>query len=70
MTETPKFALIKQHIIDNIRAGLWHENARVPSENALAEQFSVSRMTARRALERVNRSWDTDTQSGPRDFCG
>ena len=53
MAETPKFAQIKQHIIDNIRAGLWHENARVPSENALAEQFNVSRMTARRALSEL-----------------
>lgn len=46
----PKFALIKQHIIDNIRAYKWQENDRVPSENELAEQFQVSRMTARRAL--------------------
>ena len=53
MTHTPKFALIKQHIIDNIQAAKWVENQRVPSENELAEQFAVSRMTARRALSEL-----------------
>ncbi|MBE0366592.1 histidine utilization repressor [Pseudoalteromonas aurantia] len=53
MTQQPKFALIKQHIIDNIRAANWVEDQRVPSENELAEQFSVSRMTARRALSEL-----------------
>ena len=47
---TPKFAQIKQFIVDKIRSGTWQENQRVPSENELSSQFSVSRMTARRAL--------------------
>ena len=50
---TPKFAQIKQFIVDNIRSGAWLENQRVASENELAEQFSVSRMTARRALSEL-----------------
>ena len=50
---TPKFAQIKQFIVDNIRSSAWLENQRVPSENELAEQFSVSRMTARRALSEL-----------------
>ncbi len=49
----PKFVAIKQHIINQIESGQWPENARVPSENLLAEQFSVSRMTARRALQEL-----------------
>ncbi len=49
----PKFAQIKQHIIDKIRSSVWLENQRVPSENELAELFSVSRMTARRALSEL-----------------
>ncbi|BBN82804.1 histidine utilization repressor [Pseudoalteromonas sp. A25] len=54
MAETePKFVQIKQHIIHNIRAGIWLENQRVPSENELAEQFRVSRMTARRAVSEL-----------------
>ena len=50
---TPKFTQIKQFIVDKIRSGLWLENQRVPSENELAKQFAVSRMTARRALSEL-----------------
>lgn len=46
----PKFAEIKQYIISCIESGEWEESARVPSENQLAELFTCSRMTARRAL--------------------
>jgi GntR family histidine utilization transcriptional repressor len=53
VTQKPKFALIKQYIIDNVQAAKWIENQRVPSENELAAQFSVSRMTARRALSEL-----------------
>ncbi|MDK1289126.1 histidine utilization repressor [Pseudoalteromonas umbrosa] len=53
MTEQPKFAQIKQHIIEQIRAGVWLEHQRVPSENELSDQFKVSRMTARRALSEL-----------------
>lgn len=49
-----KFVQIKQHILANIESGLWCENDLVPSENKLAEDFSVSRMTARRALEELS----------------
>ncbi|MEQ3512528.1 histidine utilization repressor [Pseudoalteromonas sp. BZB3] len=56
MANEPKFALIKQHITDQISAGIWKEDQRVPSENELAEQFSVSRMTARRALSELTDS--------------
>lgn len=48
-----KFTLIKNHILAQIKSGLWQEYQRVPSENQLAEQFSVSRMTARRALSEL-----------------
>ena len=49
-----KFAQIKKHILANIESGQWRENDLVPSENKLAEDFSVSRMTARRALEELS----------------
>ena len=49
----PKFLVIKQHIFSNIEQGVWPENHKVPSENELAEQFNVSRMTARRALQEL-----------------
>ncbi len=44
------YARIKQHIVDNIVSGQWGEHEQVPSENQLAAQFEVSRMTARRAI--------------------
>jgi GntR family transcriptional regulator len=45
---TPKYARIKQHVMRDIAT---HGNNKLlPSENQLARQFQVSRMTARRAL--------------------
>jgi len=51
--KTAKFTVIKQHICEKIESGAWQQHAKVPSENELAEQFSVSRMTARRALQEL-----------------
>ena len=36
---TPKFAQIKQFIVDKISSATWQENQRVPSENELAINF-------------------------------
>lgn len=49
-----KFEQIKKHILSRIESGEWQENDLVPSENKLAEDFEVSRMTARRALEELS----------------
>ncbi|NVK25810.1 MAG: histidine utilization repressor [Gammaproteobacteria bacterium] len=51
---TAKFEQIKQFILTQIETGQWQENDLVPSENKLASDFSVSRMTARRALEELS----------------
>mgnify|MGYP000176835575 FL=1 len=45
-----KFEQIKQYICQQVDSGQWQENAKVPSENALSQQFVCSRMTARRAI--------------------
>ncbi|WP_028117798.1 histidine utilization repressor [Ferrimonas senticii] len=50
---TPRFVVIKQHLLKQIEQGHWPEHAPVPSENELAEQFAVSRMTARRAVSEL-----------------
>lgn len=50
---TTKFGIIKQFILNKIESGQWPQHAKVPSENELAEQFTVSRMTARRALQEL-----------------
>ncbi|QOL25434.1 histidine utilization repressor [Thalassotalea sp. LPB0316] len=49
----PKFVEIKQYIFKQIESGEWPANYKVPSENELADRFSVSRMTARRALQEL-----------------
>ncbi|WP_083494201.1 histidine utilization repressor [Colwellia sp. MT41] len=46
-----KYTIIKQYIRENIESGEWPQHAKVPSENELTQQFNVSRMTARRALQ-------------------
>ena len=48
-----KFTIIKDHICKMIESGQWQQHDKVPSENELTEQFSVSRMTARRALQEL-----------------
>jgi GntR family histidine utilization transcriptional repressor len=48
-----KYTIIKQFICESIESGKWPQNARVPSENELTQQFNVSRMTARRALQEL-----------------
>ena len=48
-----KYRVIKQYICGKIESGQWLEHSKVPSENELSEQFSVSRMTARRALQEL-----------------
>lgn len=52
----PRFEVIKRHIIDKIEKGVWVSGDTVPSENQLSEKFSVSRMTARRALSELTQS--------------
>lgn len=49
----PQFALIKQYLRGRIESGDWPVGARTPSENQLAAMFSVSRMTARRAVQEL-----------------
>ena len=49
----PRYTAIKDHIIRRVDTAHWKAGDRVPSENELATEFSVSRMTARRALQEL-----------------
>lgn len=49
----PAFRRIKAHILERIHAGEWKEGDAIPSEQALATEFGVSRMTANRALREL-----------------
>jgi GntR family histidine utilization transcriptional repressor len=49
----PLYQQVKQFVINGIRAGEWGDAKRLPSENFLVEQLSVSRMTVHRALREL-----------------
>ena len=52
-TSAPKYALIRDHLIQGVAACRFHD--RLPSENELARYHKVSRMTARKALDELVR---------------
>lgn len=51
-----------------IAVGQWKVGDRIPSENELADQFGVSRMTARNALQRLNAIGLVETKVGDGTF--
>ena len=50
----PQYKKLKDHIRVHINDGNWQQGHRVSSENELARQFGVSRMTANRALRELS----------------
>lgn len=53
-TDHPLYQRVKDHIKDQIRAGIWSEGCRIPSESALMEVFKASRMTVNRAVRELS----------------
>ena len=49
----PAYQGIKDFILARIHAGEWGEGDQVPSENELAREFNVARMTVNRALREL-----------------
>jgi GntR family histidine utilization transcriptional repressor len=49
----PAFQQIKEYLLAAIHAGHWKEGDAIPSEQALAKQFGVSRMTVNRAVREL-----------------
>lgn len=49
----PAFLQIKNYLLGEIQAGHWREGEAIPSEQALAKQFGVSRMTVNRAVREL-----------------
>lgn len=45
---------VKDHIMTRIQSGEWPPNTRIPSENQLLKELSVSRMTVNRALRELS----------------
>ncbi|MGM7722312.1 GntR family transcriptional regulator [Metabacillus sp. Hm71] len=48
---TPLYEKIYEHIIKQIKQGLLRQGDRVPSEKDLADEFQVSRITSKKALD-------------------
>lgn len=51
--KVPLYEQLYRFVLGEIEAGRLAPGARVPSEKALAEQFAVSRITSKRALEKL-----------------
>lgn len=49
----PAFQKIKDYLLLEIHAGQWKQGDAIPSEQALAKQFGVSRMTVNRAVREL-----------------
>ncbi|WP_026182676.1 histidine utilization repressor [Leeia oryzae] len=50
---TPAYQAIKDFILTRVESGEWKEGDLVPSENELARQFNVARMTVNRAIREL-----------------
>lgn len=50
----PAFQAIKTHVLSKIHDGVWTEGEAIPSEEALAREFGVSRMTVNRAIRELS----------------
>ncbi len=58
------FEILKKEIA----TGVWKAGDKIPSENELAEQFHVSRMTARNALQRLSAIGVVESRVGEGSF--
>jgi len=61
---TPLYIQIKDKLQQQIEAGVFAVGDRLPSERELAEEHTVSRMTARQALQLLQQTGLTQTQVG------
>lgn len=64
----PAYQRIKESILKNIHSGKWQAGAMIPTENALALQFGVSRMTVNRALKELSQDKVLQRRQGSGTF--
>lgn len=50
----PAFQAVKIHVLTKIHDGVWKEGEAIPTEEALAREFGVSRMTVNRAIRELS----------------
>lgn len=61
---TPRYQMIADNLRDRIRNGGVTAGRLLPSESSLSEEFSVSRVTVRRALEQLREAGLIDSRQG------
>jgi GntR family transcriptional regulator len=61
---TPRYQMIADNLRDRIRSGGVTAGRLLPSESSLSEEFSVSRVTVRRALEQLREAGLIDSRQG------
>jgi GntR family transcriptional regulator, histidine utilization repressor len=66
--DPPLYQQVKDYIVGRILAGDWPEGTRVPSENELTREQSVSRMTVHRALRELTTEGWLDRVQGAGTF--
>ena len=60
-TASPLYRQVKDFIIQQIRAGVWEPESRIPSEHEMVSTMGVSRMTAHRALRELTEEGNLPT---------
>lgn len=66
--ETPFYQQLKNKIIDDIESGKLKHGDKLPSERELAEQYGISRMTARHTLSILEREGVVERRVGAGTF--
>jgi GntR family transcriptional regulator len=67
--DIPIYLYIKEHLRQSIASGERAADSRIPSERDLAQQFGVSRMTARQALHALIQEGYAYTRTGVGTFA-
>lgn len=68
MASPPLYQQIRQHLLDKIQCGAWQLNHQIPTEERLAKDFGVSRMTANKAIRDLVQQGYLVRQSGVGTF--
>ncbi|WRS28522.1 GntR family transcriptional regulator [Oscillospiraceae bacterium MB08-C2-2] len=64
----PNYVKIQNFILDNIQQGIYTPGDRIPSENELAQKFSVSRITANMAIKELSITGVVERKKGKGTF--
>lgn len=67
-SHTPKYAQVADTLRQRIARGMWEKGARVPTNEDLAREFAVSRVTVRQAVEILAREGLLEARQGRGTF--